>query len=85
MKSPKITDEGLKELARLQQLTILSLENTKITDADLNEVDKLQTLYVLLLEDTQITEGGVVKLRRALPNWRIYGPQSRRLNPRETQ
>ena len=66
----KITDEGLKELAKLQKLKRLGLENTQITDVGLKEVAKLQKLVglrVSFLNDTKITAEGVAELQKALP------------------
>ena len=45
----QITDGGLKEVAKLQKLTHLSLSYTQITDAGLKEVAKLQQLATLRL------------------------------------
>ena len=67
----KITDLSLKEVAKLQKLTDLSLDNTKITDAGLNELAKLQKLEMLYLRDTQVTEAGVAELKKALPKCEI--------------
>jgi hypothetical protein len=67
----QITDAGLGDVAKLQQLTTLHLGNTKITDADLTEVAKLQQLTFLGLNDTQVTDAGVAELQKALPNCRI--------------
>ena len=72
----KITDAGVKELAKMQQLTFLILVNTKITDAGLKELAKLQRLKTLSLVGTKVTKSGVTELKKALPNCRIYGPQS---------
>ena len=63
----KITDAGLKEVAKLQKLEWLSLAETQITDAGLKEVAKLQNLERLVLSDTQITDTSlkeVVKLQK---------------------
>ena len=62
-----LTDEGLKEIAKLQQLTGLSLYYTKITDAGLKDVAKMKQLEYLGLASTQITDAGlkeVAKLRK---------------------
>ena len=40
----QISDAGLKEVVKLQQLTTLDLAHTKITDAGLKGVVKLQQL-----------------------------------------
>ena len=70
----KITDAGLKEVAKLQKLTRLILYHTRITDAGLKEVAKLQKLTTLSLAYTQITKAGVAELKKALPNCKIQGP-----------
>ena len=55
----KITDEGLKDVAKLQQLEWLILINTKITDAGLKDVAKLRKLEELRLDGTKITDEGL--------------------------
>jgi DNA-binding PadR family transcriptional regulator len=73
----KITDAGLKEVAKLQQLTWLDLRNanegtTQITDAGLKELAKLQQLTKLDLSGCeQITDAGVAELQKALPKCEI--------------
>ena len=46
----KITDEGLKELAKLQELEVLGLTNTQITDAGLKEVEDAEARTALLAQ-----------------------------------
>ena len=70
----KITDVGLKDVAKLQKLERLDLTDTKITDAGLKEVAKLQKLDFLGLNDTKITNAGVAYLKKALPKCIIIGP-----------
>ena len=70
----KITDEGLKELAKFQKLKMLGLAQSKITDAGLKEVAKLQKLEMLNLNGTKVTKEGVTVLKKALPNCLIIGP-----------
>ncbi len=63
----QITDEGLKNVAKLQHLERLDLSDTKITDAGLKEVAKLQKLKSLRLNDTEISDEGlkeVAKLKK---------------------
>ena len=55
----QITDEGLKEMAKLQRLETLQLSYTRITDAGIKEVAKSQQLGSLFLTDTQITDAGI--------------------------
>ena len=55
----KVTDAGLKGVAKLTQLKGLYLEGTDITDAGLKEVAKLKQLNFLALNLTQITDAGL--------------------------
>ena len=48
----QITNEGLKELAKLQKLDSLYLDFTQITDESLKEVSRLQQLTHLGLSNT---------------------------------
>ena len=70
----QITDEGIRELAKLQKLTVLSLNETQITDAGLKELAKLQKLGYLDLYNTKVTKAGVAELKKALPDCIIDGP-----------
>ena len=58
----KLTDESLKEVSRLQQLTHLGLSNTQITDSCLDQVVKLQQLEKLFLMRTKISDAGLKQL-----------------------
>ena len=60
----KITDEGLKELPKLKQLTYLRLFSTQITDASLKELAKRQQLTAIDLGSTQITDTGLKELAK---------------------
>ncbi|MCH2602702.1 MAG: hypothetical protein MKZ76_06980 [Pedosphaera sp.] len=60
----QITDVGLKEVAKLQNLKHLWLDNTRITDAGLKEIAKLQKLEGLYLEGTRITDAGLKNVTR---------------------
>ena len=55
----KITDESLKDVAKLQNLRHLYLKNTQITDEGLKDVAKLQKLKLLFLIDTKNTDAGL--------------------------
>ena len=74
LRDTQITDEGLKEAAKLQQLECLWLDNTQITDAGLKELTKLVKLHEVTLSGTKVTEAGVAELKKALPNCNIKGP-----------
>ena len=67
----KITDEGLKELPKLKQLTYLRLFSTQITDSSLKELAKLKQLTSLNLNNTKVTKAGVAELQSALPECKI--------------
>jgi hypothetical protein len=59
-----IPDAGLKELAKLQQLTSLDLSRTRITDAGLKELAKLQQLTSLDVRETKITDAGLKEVAK---------------------
>ena len=57
MGGTQITDEGIKEVAKLQNLKqCFGLYDTQITDAGLKDMARLQNLEVLYLEGTEITD-----------------------------
>ena len=70
----QITDAGLKDMAKLQQLKKLNLNGTKITDAGLKDVAKLKKLESLRLDGTKVTKAGVAELKKALPQCDITAP-----------
>ena len=59
----KVTDEGLKEVAKLQMLQQLYLPS-QITDAGLKEVAKLRYLTSLGLSGTKITDAGLKEVAK---------------------
>ena len=62
-----ISDEDIKELVKLQQLTRINLDSTQITDAGLKVAAKMKQLQKLDLENTKVTKAGVDELKKALP------------------
>ena len=60
----QITDEGLKDVAKLKHLERLDLSDTKITDSGLKEVAKLQKLKSLRLNDTEISDEGLKEVSK---------------------
>ena len=60
----KVTDAGLKGVAKLKQLKGLYLEGTEITDAALKEVAKLKQLNFLALNLTLITDAGLKEVAK---------------------
>ena len=62
-----ITDAGLKEVVKLQQLKLLDLFRTQVTDEGLKDLAKLQHLTILILSLTNTTDAGledVAKLQK---------------------
>jgi hypothetical protein len=71
----KLTDEGLKEVTKLSNLSRLSLQvNNGITDEGLKEVTKLTQLERVQLYATKVTAEGVDELQKALPECTIDWP-----------
>ena len=60
----RITNQGLKEVAKLEKLKVLWLRYEQITDAGLKEVAKLQQLEQLYLFHTKITDAGLKELAK---------------------
>jgi len=58
----QVTDEGLKRLAGLTNLTSLSLGSTQVTDAGMKELDGLSNIRTLILVFTQVTDAGLKEL-----------------------
>lgn len=58
----KITDTGLKEIGKLQNLTRLSLEHTAVSDAGLEALKDLKNLQYLNLFDTKVSDKGLQAL-----------------------
>jgi hypothetical protein len=68
----KVTDIGLKELARHENLATLNLFLMQgVTDAGLEEIAHLKNLTTLHLGATRVTEAGVSSLRKRLPHCAI--------------
>ena len=59
----KITDDGLKYLAKMKSLQILKLARTDITDGGLKHLKDLQNLRSLSLGDTNVTDAAVEELK----------------------
>ena len=68
----KITDAGLKKLAKLKQLERLGLSDTLVTDTGLKELVTLKQLIGLNLIDPKVTKSDVAELRKALPQCKIF-------------
>jgi internalin A len=61
-KETKVTDAGLKGLARLKSLQALSLRGTQVTDKGLKELAGLKNLICLDLGNTPVTNAGLKEL-----------------------
>lgn len=66
-RSDQLTDNGLKHLAALKQLTSLGVAYTSIGDAGLEHLEKLAALKSLSIPDTNVTAAGIARLAKALP------------------
>jgi internalin A len=66
-----LTNAGLMELSRLNNLQFLSLESTPVTDAGLMYLSGLNNLFRLDLSGTQVTDEGISYLRTALPKLEV--------------
>lgn len=60
----EVTDEGISQLAKLQQLEELDLSGTAITDAGLEALAPLANLARLHLNDTAISDAAIPTLER---------------------
>ena len=70
----KLTDAGLEDVAKVKNLSKLSLQVNDITDTGLKEVAKLTQLERVQLYETNVTEEGVADLQKALPDCKIDWP-----------
>ncbi len=72
--NPEVTDEGLKTVGKLVNLTSLDLMNTKITRAGLVQLAGLRKLKSLLLDWTDIEEADLAYLAplQSLEELRLY-------------
>ena len=72
-----VTDQGLKELEDLKNLTALDLGHTQVTDAGLKELKDLTLLNLLSLEATNVTDAGMKNLKgfRNLTTLCLYDTQ----------
>jgi hypothetical protein len=60
---PRATDEQIKQIKDLQQLTSLNLFDTRVTDAGLKHLKGLQQLIRLDLGRTEVTDEGMKELK----------------------
>jgi Leucine-rich repeat (LRR) protein len=75
--SPDIADDWLSELTRLKSLTLLQLHSYALTDKGLRVLTRVKSLESLQVHHhCAITKDGVAEFKKALPNCRIFVPQS---------
>src|SRR5258706_4379963 len=66
------TDAQVREIAILTELDWLAISGSRITDEGLEAIAKLPNLGRLDIETCKVSEQAVKKLRRALPNTRVF-------------
>ena len=59
----KVTDAGLKQVARLKRVTSITLAGTEVSDAGLKELAGLRRLRSLDLTGTPVTDAGLTELK----------------------
>ncbi|MBI1311544.1 SUMF1/EgtB/PvdO family nonheme iron enzyme [bacterium] len=63
----KITNDGLKTLAQIPNLTLLGLQKTAIDDDGLQQLVSLKNLKAVFVGKTAVTDAGIAALREKLP------------------
>ena len=67
----QITDLGITELARVQNLTKLWLFDNRVTDASIPALMKHRKLTELYIHGTKLTKKGIERLKFALPKCQV--------------
>lgn len=68
---PMLTDEGLRSLQLLPELTVLKISGTEATDEVVPVLCSLKHLKILDIQETRISESGIATLRAAFPSCEI--------------
>jgi internalin A len=63
-----ISDQGMKELAKLKRLSHLAIGSKHVTDAGLQEVARMKKMAVVNIASSKITEDGTDRLWEARPD-----------------
>src|ERR1700677_3049991 len=72
----QVNDAALKELAGLNFLQMLDIDNAKVTDAGLRELNGLKSLRSLNLDRTKVTDAGLKELAKLKSlQWLSLPPQ----------
>ena len=69
-----LTDDGVKQLATLKNLTVLDLPSTKISDTGLMELSAIPGLAHLCVAGTNVSEAGVKEFERRNPKCDLSVP-----------
>ena len=69
-----VSDAGLAHLKTLTNLQDLHLSDNAISDAGLEHLEVLKKLKSLHIFNTNVTAAGIAKLKKALPDCDIWGP-----------
>jgi hypothetical protein len=67
----RITDKGIADLTRFENLVCLDLNHTRISDASVAHLRRLGKLQYLFIEGTGITDDGERQLREQFPKCHI--------------
>jgi uncharacterized membrane protein len=67
-----ISDEGLKTIGQLSNLTLLNLEHTKIGDSGIEHLTQLKRLTTLNLVGSQVSDKGLVYIGRLTNLEKVY-------------
>ena len=69
----KITDAGVKELAKLEKLEKLTMSHAKLTDACLKDLAGMKALNYLELSSPCVTYAGVKEYAEAFQGLKLIG------------
>jgi len=67
----KLTDEGMRHVARPGDLTHVVISGAPVTDAGMKHLYGMKKLVNVWLYETRVTRAGAAELRRALPGCEI--------------
>jgi hypothetical protein len=68
----RVTSVGVRSIAKLKSLETLIISNTLIDDDTIDSLLQLKNLSTLNVRGTNISTLGIARLRRAMPNCRLY-------------
>lgn len=68
----QVTDASMASLLEMSSLEELGLAETHITDAAIEQLARMKSLQFLRLRSTEVSDAGQERLRKALPECRIW-------------